>query len=186
MGWAEIILLSFALAADATSVGAAVGLRYHQPRHLFRLSFHFGLFQALFPLLGVLAGRFIFAHVGDWDHWISFLILLVLGLRMIWACVGGREEHMDLERDPTRGLSLVGLSAAVSIDAFGVGVSVASASVPLWQSVAVIGLVTAAATLVAMRLAGWIARYIGRWAELVAGLVLIAIGFRLLIDGMGG
>jgi putative Mn2+ efflux pump MntP len=185
MGWIDIILLSFALAADATSVGAAVGVRYNGPHQLFRLSFHFGLFQALFPLLGVLFGRILFTYVGDWDHWIAFGILVVLGARMVIGALRKvQDSDLDLTRDPTKGLSLIGLSTAVSIDAFGVGVSVAAASVPLWQSVAVIGVVTALATMFAMLAASWLACYIGKRAELVAGLVLIGIGAQILVEGI--
>jgi len=79
----EIFLLAVALAVDAFSVGVAVGLKHKRPRQIFRLSFHFGLFQALMPLLGALAGTLLLRWVRQWDHWVVFGVLAALGGRMI-------------------------------------------------------------------------------------------------------
>jgi putative Mn2+ efflux pump MntP len=181
MTFLEILLLSMALAADAFSVGAALGLRYRQPRQVFRISFHFGLFQALLPLLGALLGGALLVYVESIDHWIAFGLLAFLGARMIRS--GLRGDHNEAaEVDLTRGWSLVGLSVAVSIDALAAGITLPAAGAPIARSVTMFGVVAGLATLLAMRLAGPIALRVGRRAEVVAGVVLIALGFEILND----
>jgi putative Mn2+ efflux pump MntP len=181
MTFLEILLLSLALAADAFSVGAALGLRYRRPRQVFRVSFHFGLFQALLPLLGALLGGALLARVENVDHWVAFGLLVFLGARMMRSGLrGDHDERADV--DLTRGWSLVGLSVAVSIDALAAGITLPAAGAPIAQAVTMFGLVAGLATLLAMRLAGPIALRIGSRAEVVAGLVLIGLGVKILND----
>jgi putative Mn2+ efflux pump MntP len=181
MTFLEILLLSLALAADAFSVGAALGLRYRKPRQVFRISFHFGLFQALLPLLGALLGGALLVHVESVDHWIAFGLLALLGARMIRS--GLRGDHDDAaEVDLTRGWSLVGLSVAVSIDALAAGITLPTVGAPIGLAVTSFGLVAGLATLLAMRLAGPIALRIGSRVEIVAGVVLIGLGLKILND----
>jgi putative Mn2+ efflux pump MntP len=184
MSFPEILLLSLALAADAFSVGAALGLRYHRPREVFRVAFHFGLFQALLPLIGALLGGALLASVESVDHWIAFGLLALLGSRMIWS---GLHDSPDRATgvDLTRGWSLVGLSVAVSIDALAVGITLPAAGAPIALAVTTIGVVAGLATLAAMRFAGSIARHTGSRVEIVAGLVLIGLGVKILLEHTG-
>ncbi len=184
MSFLEILLLSFALAADAFSVGAALGLRYGRPREIFRVAFHFGLFQALLPLLGALLGGALLVYVESLDHWIAFGLLTLIGGRMIWAALRGGDDQ-TLGVDLTRGWSLMGLSIAVSIDALAVGITLPAAGAPIGLAVTLFGLVAGLATLVAMRLAGPIARRIGHRVEILAGLVLIGLGVKIVHDHTG-
>jgi putative Mn2+ efflux pump MntP len=184
MHFFEILLLALALAADAFSVGAALGLRYRRPREVFRIAFHFGLFQALLPLLGALLGGALLVYVEGIDHWIAFGLLALLGSRMIWSGLkDASRKRADV--DLTKGWSLVGLSLAVSIDALAAGISLPAADAPVGPAVATIGVVAGLATLVAMRLAGPIARHIGSRVEIVAGVVLVGLGLRILHDHTG-
>jgi manganese efflux pump family protein len=183
MTFVEILLLALALSADAFTVGAAVGQCHRSPRQVFRLSFHFGLFQSLMSLAGALAGTFLVSYVESVDHWIAFGLLAFVGAKMIYESF---HEDGDGERaDLTRGLSLVGLSLAVSIDALAAGIGLAAAKAPLVLAVAVIGAVSAAATLLAMLLACRIPASAAKRAEFVAGLVLIALGAKILWDHLG-
>jgi putative Mn2+ efflux pump MntP len=184
MSFFEILLLSFALAADAFSVGAVLGLRYRRPRQVFRIAFHFGLFQALLPLLGALLGGALLVYVASVDHWIAFGLLALLGGRMIWSGLhGSAETHGEV--DLTRGWSLVGLSLAVSIDALAAGITLPATGAPVVPAVTTFGVVAGLATLVAMRLAGRIVPRVGRRVEIVAGLVLIGLGVKILHDHTG-
>jgi putative Mn2+ efflux pump MntP len=184
MTFLEILLLSLALAADAFSVGAALGLRYRRAREVFRLAFHFGLFQALLPLLGALIGGALLVYVESVDHWIAFTLLSLIGGRMAWSGLhrdAGRTVSIDL----TRGWSLVGLSLAVSIDALAAGITLPAAGAPVGTAVVMFGLVAGLATLAAMRFAGTIARRAGGRVEVLAGLVLIGLGLRILHEHTG-
>jgi putative Mn2+ efflux pump MntP len=180
----EILLLSLALAADAFSVGAVLGLRYRHPREVFRVAFHFGLFQALLPLVGAALGGALLRYVESVDHWIAFGLLALLGCRMIWSALRGDHDHAT-DVDLTRGWSLVGLSVAVSIDALAVGITLPAAGAPIVPAVTLFGVVAGLATLVAMRMAGPIARRIGHRAEILAGVVLIGLGVKILHDHTG-
>ncbi len=177
----EILLLALALSADAFSVGAVLGLRYGSPRQIFRLAFHFGLFQALLPLAGAALGALLVSRVASVDHWIAFGLLAGLGIRMIRAGMTGEAaaaESVDL----TRGWNLVGFSLAVSIDAFAAGITFPTWHVPIAAAVVTFGLVTAVATALAMRLASSIAGRVGGRVEVLGGVVLIALGLKILND----
>jgi len=182
MSVVEIILLALALAVDAFSVGAAVGLTHRQPRQIFRLSWHFGLFQALMPLVGALAGTFLERFVEQWDHWIAFGLLASVGGRMIHGALRGDGRRYD--RDLTRGLTLIGLSVAVSIDALAAGMTLALEDVPIAVPVIVIGLVAGALTAVGMLIAGRVPERFGQRCEIGAGVVLIGLGAKILVEAL--
>ncbi|MCG6921643.1 MAG: manganese efflux pump MntP family protein [Acidobacteria bacterium] len=184
MSFFEILLLSLALAADAFSVGAALGLRHHEPRQVFRVVFHFGLFQTLLALLGALLGGRLLVYVESLDHWIAFALLALVGSRMIWSGLREASER-PVAVDLTRGWSLVGLSLAVSIDALAAGTTLPATRAPIALAVATIGIVAGLAALVAMRFAGWIARRIGSRAEIAAGIVLIGLGVKIVLEHTG-
>ena len=174
--------LALALAMDAFAVALGTGtvLARLTGRHIFRLGFHFGLFQALMPVIGWLAGQTVVQFISAWDHWIAFTLLALIGARMIHEALNDDEKPDD--RDPTRGASLVMLSIATSIDALAVGFSLSVIGVSIWFPAFIIGLVAGVLTVVGM-LAG---RRIGdRWGsrlEILGGLVLIAIGARILCE----
>ncbi len=174
--------LALALAMDAFAVALGTGavLSRLTGRHLFRLGFHFGLFQALMPVIGWLAGLTIIQWVEAWDHWIAFSLLAIIGGRMIYEAFSD-EENTD-DRDPTKGLSLVLLSIATSIDALAVGFSLSVIGVSIWMPALVIGLVAGVLTIVGMLLGGRIGDRWGSRVEIFGGLVLIAIGVKILIE----
>lgn len=181
MTWIEIELLAMALAADAFSVGAAVGLNHRQPRQVFRLAWHFGLFQSLLAFLGLMAGSWILAYAGAWDHWVACALLCFIGGRMITHAFDGAQGKVDI--DLTKGFSLVGLSVAVSIDALAAGFSLSAVEVPTVFCIASIGIVSGLATWLAMRLAGLLRPSTSLFSGVIAGLVLIALGIRFALVG---
>ncbi len=179
MSWLEILLLALALSADAFSVALAVGLRFASPRQVFRLAWHFGLFQALMPLLGAAGGHVLLRLVGDVDHYVAFGLLFAIGCRVLWESWRGTDRVGDVS-DPTRGATLVGLSVATSVDAFGAGIGLGLAHVPLWSASATIGLTCAVCTIAGMRLACRMERLVGRWAGFLAGAVLLGLAVKML------
>lgn len=182
MSFVEIIVLALALAVDAFSVGAAVGLTHRQPRQIFRLSWHFGLFQSLMPLVGALAGTLLERFVEPWDHWLAFGLLAFIGGRMIYGALRGDDRRFD--RDLTRGLSLIALSLAVSIDALAAGFTLALEDAPIVVPVIVIGVVAAGLTAVGMLIAGRISDRLGKSCEIGAGVVLIGLGAKILVEAL--
>jgi putative Mn2+ efflux pump MntP len=180
--WLEILGISVGLAMDAFAVAVAAGLAIGRvtPRQTFRLAFHFGLFQFLMPILGWLAGQQLASCVQPYDHWIAFGLLSFVGGKMLVEALRG--EHSQSRSDPTRGLTLVTLSVATSIDALAVGLSMAFLQVSVWVPAAVIGLVTAAITTAGIGFGGLLGPRWGNRAEAVGGGVLLLIGLKILAD----
>lgn len=180
MTFSELILISLALAVDAFTVGVAVGISHRAPRQIFRLSFHFGLFQALFPLVGALMGAWMSEFISSYSHWVAFVLLSLVGGKMIFESF--RKSDDVFETDPTRGWSMVMLSVAVSIDALAVGFTLGLEDVSIAVVVAVIGIVAGISTLVGMKLAGRLASQWTSRLEPLAGLVLIGLGVKTVVE----
>jgi putative Mn2+ efflux pump MntP len=180
MSFPEIFLLAIGMAMDAFAVCLASGsLPLTQgPRPAFRLSFHFGLFQFIMPVLGWLAGATIEPVSRDHDHWIVFGLLSFVGLRMIYSALKGGESQST---DPSRGLTLVLLSVAVSVDALAVGLSLGLLGIFVWYPAIIIGVVTGVLSLIGLRLGNRLGRRFGKSVEVIGGFVLIGIGLQILI-----
>ncbi|MCY2954706.1 MAG: manganese efflux pump MntP family protein [Planctomycetota bacterium] len=182
MSWLNLIGIALGLAMDALAVAIAAGIALPKVthRHVFRLAFHFGLFQFLMPIVGWAAGQTLEKTVGAYDHWIVFGVLSFIGGKMLWKL---RDAHVeDARDDPTRGWTLVGLSLATSIDALAVGLSLALIRVSILLPSVVIGLVAGALTTVGVLFGCSIGRRFGKIAEALGGIVLIAIGLRVLLS----
>ncbi|NLV24127.1 MAG: manganese efflux pump [Deltaproteobacteria bacterium] len=180
----KLLGIAVALAMDAFAVAIAVGagLRIISFRQFFRLSWHFGLFQALMPVLGWAAGLTVRKQIEDYDHWIAFALLALVGCHMIREALADQPESAPRKRDPTRGLSLIMLSVATSIDAFAVGLSLSLLQISIGTPAAVIGLVAGLFTLAGMILGsriGRLARF-SHFGEIIGGVVLLLIGFSIL------
>jgi manganese efflux pump family protein len=178
-----IIGIAFGLALDAFAVAIAssIALGTVSPRQTFRLSFHFGLFQAMMPVLGWMAGLSMVGWIQAWDHWVAFGLLSLIGCKALCAAFHD-DDGGDLKVDPTRGLTLVILSVATSVDALAVGLSFAMLNVKIWYPSAIIGVVAAVMTLLGMHVGGRLGRCFGRQMEAMGGIVLIAIGVKILIE----
>lgn len=181
MGTLPLIIIAIGLALDATAVslGAGASGRTSGPRGAFRLAFHFGLFQALMPLLGWLAGRQVATVFTRVDHWIALGLLAVVGGRMVWS--GLHPDNEDRNGDPSRGWSLVALSVATSIDALAVGLGLAMLGADIWLPVVLIGVITAAMSLGGLLLGRVLHAAWGPRLEIVGGVVLLAIGLRIAV-----
>jgi manganese efflux pump family protein len=178
-----LIGIAVGLAMDAFAVSIAVGLTLKQVsfRQTFRLSYHFGLFQALMPIVGWAAGRSIAGWISPIDHWVAFGLLAGIGGHMIYEAVKDEEREGE-PKDPTKGASLVFLSVATSIDALAVGLSLALLGVDIWYPALVIGLVALAFTAVGLHLGKRFGALLGRRMEIVGGVILILIGVRILVE----
>jgi manganese efflux pump family protein len=180
-----IIGIGVGLAMDtfAVAIATSIALKKVTGRQLFRLSWHFGLFQGIMPVIGWGAGSTIERYINPWDHWLAFVLLCYVGGKAIYEAY--REETNEFQEklakmDPTRGWSLIVLSLATSIDALAVGMSFAMLKVTIWYASLVIGTVTALLTLVGMMLGARLGGRFGERMEIVGGLVLIGIGLKII------
>ncbi len=183
MSLVSLLALSIALAMDAFAVSLSAGIAINPltRRHVFRLSFHFGLFQALMPVIGWGAGSTALRYVGKYDHWIAFALLAFIGGKMICEALPGNKESC-LSQDPTRGWKLVFLSVATSIDALAAGMTLAIMRLPILIPALIIGLVAAIFTALGMTLGCRVGNLWRKRAELFGGVLLIAIGVKIVVD----
>ncbi|MDD4788844.1 MAG: manganese efflux pump MntP family protein, partial [Pirellulales bacterium] len=144
-----------------------------------RIAFHFGLFQFMMPVLGWLAGRNAAAYISEWDHWLAFGLLGLVGGKMLWEST--EEKKFASRKDPTRGFSLVLLSVATSLDALAIGLSMALIGVSVWVPSFVIGLVACGLSAVGIAFGARIGPRWGPWAERAGGCILLVIGLKILI-----
>lgn len=186
MGLAELMAIAVALAMDAFSVAIASGasMKSVSLRQTFRLAWHFGLFQALMPVIGWMAGKSIVRYVSEFDHWVAFILLLFVGLNMIRNSFSGGEDEETERKDPTKGGTLIILSVATSIDALAVGFSISMAGVDIMMPAAVIGVVALVFTAGGLHLGRKIGQIpkLGAFSEVFGGLALIGIGIRILYE----
>ncbi|MCC7196512.1 MAG: manganese efflux pump [Gemmatimonadaceae bacterium] len=185
MSFPEILLIALGLAMDAFAVCLGAGTTGHinGPRPVFRLSFHFGLFQLLMPLVGWLLGSGFSRWIAPVDHWIALGLLGFVGVRMVLS--GLRPGGETRSADPSRGATLVLLSVATSIDALAVGLTLAMLRVRIVYPAVVIGVVAALMSLLGLAVGVRLGRRLGPRMEVVGGLVLIAIGVRVLLTHLG-
>ncbi len=174
--------MAVGLAMDCFAVSLGIGTTpyVHGRRPLFRLSFHFGLFQAIMPVLGWLVGTQIASLVAAIDHWVAFGLLAFVGIRMIRS--GLDVEGESHSKDPSRGATLVLLSIATSIDAFAIGLTLAMLRVHIVLPVLVIGAVAGGLALIGLKIGHRLGQGFGKRMEVVGGGILILIGLRVLLS----
>ncbi len=172
----EIVAIATGLAMDAFAVSLAAGAGGARgPRAVFRLAFHFRLFQFLMPVLGWATGIQVAGVALAVEDWVAAGLLAVVGARMIRS---GQTHGLD--RDPSRGLTLITLCIATSLDALAVGFSLALLRVDIWYPSVVIGGVTAILSVCGVRLGNRLGTGFGRRMEVAGGLLLILLSVRIL------
>ena len=179
----NIFAIAVALAMDAFAVAIATGvtLKTVSPRQSFRLSWHFGLFQALMPIIGWFGGETVYTFVQHYDHWVAFVLLAFVGGHMIREAFE-KDEHEEEKKDPTKGMRMVMLSVATSIDALAIGFSLSMIHVRVFFPAVIIGIVALTFTLVGLQLGAKLGSgsRIAHYAEIAGGVVLIVIGLNIL------
>jgi len=178
--------IAVALAMDAFAVAVATGVSLKQVsyRQTFRLSWHFGLFQALMPLIGWGIGASIEEYVAAYAHWVAFIMLALVGSNMLKeAILADDDEDITTPRkDSTKGMTMVMLSVATSIDALAVGLSMSMLQVSIAYPATIIGVVAGLFTIAGLHLGKRVAQltWLSTWAEIIGGLVLWIIGLNIL------
>ena len=177
----EIIFLALALSIDAGVVAMAVAAagRLQNGRARFRLSFHFGLFQFLMPVLGWAAGTTLEPLIAPVDHWIAFVLLGTVGVHMMRS--GEGPIFSGKVDDPSRGIAMLALATATSIDALAVGLTLAFMDTGIWLASFIIGFVAGTVSFLGILLGNQIHVRFGRVAEIVGGLILLFIAVRIVI-----
>jgi putative Mn2+ efflux pump MntP len=180
----ELIIIGFGLAMDAfaISVGKGLTLNRVEPRHALKAGVWFGGFQALMPIIGYLLGQSFSSIVVSIDHWIAFGLLILIGLNMIREAIWGEEESQDSNFD-VRHMFI--MAVATSIDALAVGISMAFLGINIWLAATIIGVITFLLSASGIYLGRTVGGKLGDKAGILGGVVLIAIGIKILVEHLG-
>jgi manganese efflux pump family protein len=179
------LTLALSMSADAFAVTAGKGVALKRPRaaEVLRTGAVFGGVEMTFAVLGWCLGALASSYITAVDHWIAFAILGALGVKMIAESLGRFESRKKPKRHKWRSLAVTAIGT--SIDSMGVGVTLAFIDVNIWVTALAIGCSTFVMSSLGLVLGHLIGSRIGRRAEALGGLVLIAIGIRILVEHLG-
>lgn len=180
MGFIELFVIAVGLSMDAFAVAICKGLSLRKNRYTYAIitGCFFGTFQALMPLIGYLLGTQFKSYITSVDHWIAFVLLSIIGMKMI------KESRSCLDNScPSFTLgNLVMLSIATSIDALAIGVTFAFLQVNIIPAVTMIGIITFILSFIGVKIGNVFGTSFKSKAEMSGGIILIAMGIKILLE----
>ena len=183
MNLVTITVIAVGLAMDAFAVSIATGATYKKPGrgHAFNMALAFGSFQAIMPVVGWFAGFTLRGLIGNYDHWVAFILLTFIGSKMIYESF--KIKHAQTQTDTLSAAMLLILALATSIDALAVGITF-SLLLPgsLAIAVIIIGLVTFALSYAGFYIGKGFGHFFETRIEAVGGLILVGIGTKILLE----
>lgn len=179
------LLIAIALAMDAFSVSLSKGfsLKNIKKSQILWFAIFFGGFQAIMPLIGWLAGTQLEVIVSAIAPWIAFILLALIGVNMIRESLSEDEENNEEDKFSFKELTL--LAIATSIDAFAVGVTYAVLKTPILIPIIIIGVVAFLFTIAGILIGKKVGDYFGSKMEIIGGIILILLGIKILLEGLG-
>ncbi|ANR78539.1 hypothetical protein BBB57_09860 [Kosakonia sacchari] len=187
MSFYAITILAFGMSMDsfAAAIGKGATLKRPPMSEALRTGLIFGVVEAITPIIGWAAGLAASQYIMQWDHWIAFVLLFALGMRMMKE---GLSKTTDAEAEAPRRHGfwlLVTTAIATSLDAMAIGVGLAFLNVNIVTTALMIGLATTIMATTGMLLGRFLGTAIGKWAEVLGGVVLISIGSSILVEHLG-
>ncbi|WP_315707447.1 manganese efflux pump MntP [Brenneria uluponensis] len=184
MNLSATLILAFGMSMDAFAASIGKGATLHKPRfsEAIRTGLIFGIIEAITPLIGWALGFYASRFIAEWDHWIAFSLLLILGGRMI---VGGmkNKDTCQCEKISKHSLFILICTAiATSLDALAIGVGLAFLQVNIFHTAMAIGCATMIMVTFGMLIGRHVGPILGKKAEIIGGLVLIGIGCNILYE----
>jgi len=179
----SLIFLALAMSTDAFAAAIGKGSSLHKPRfgEALRTGLIFGVIEAITPVIGWAIGQVASRFVESWDHWIAFVLLLVLGLHMIYN--GFKHDAEQEEKPDQHSFLILAVTAfATSIDALAVGVGLAFVDVNIVVAAVAIGIATTVMVTIGVMLGRVLGTVVGKRAEIVGGIVLIMVGSTILYE----
>ena len=190
----EIIILAIGLSMDAFAVSICKGLSLGKikPSHCVKAGLWFGGFQGLMPLIGFLLAGIFAGFIDQYDHWVAFALLFLIGANfallfliganMIREVFSKDEDKQDAAMDIK---TMLLLAIATSIDALAIGVTFAFLDVNIILSVLIIGVTTFIFSVAGIKVGSLFGTKYKSKAELAGGIILILIGAKILLEGLG-
>lgn len=179
-----VLFLAIGLAMDAFAVSICKGLALRRItlRAMLIVGLWFGVFQAVMPVIGYVAGSAFYDLIADYDHWIAFILLFLIGANMVRESMSDEGEGVD---DDLGFRTMLLLAVATSIDALAVGISLAMAGDGIAGPAVIIGVVTMLISMSGVWIGSRFGDRYGSKAELVGGIILILIGVKIVLDHTG-
>lgn len=179
----QIVLIAVGLAADSFAVSVSSGaiIEKLRLRHAMRIALFLGFFQGLMPWIGWKAGILASSVIRSFDHWLAFAILCFIGGKMIYESRRLKED-VEVASNPLHLYVLFCLAIATSIDALAVGVTFSFLDIAIMEPVIIIGVVTFVFSLAGTYIGEYFGHIFEDKIEMAGGLILIAIGCKILIE----
>lgn len=189
MGFIELFVVGAGLSMDAFAASVCKGLCMRRVvwRQALVIAVLFGGFQALMPIIGWALGASFAGIIEPLDHWVAFVLLTLIGARMLWEAFHEQPEEVDCSTvGPKLDLrELLMLAVATSIDALAVGVTLAFLGVNIALAATVIGITTFAFSLAGVAIGSRFGARFERAATIAGGIILILIGTKILLEHLG-
>ena len=181
----DLIVTGIALSMDAfaVSIGKGLSVQKVQGKHSLICGVWFGGFQALMPLIGFLLASSFAEYIKQYDHWIAFALLVLIGANMIREVFSAEEEKVDASFSVK---TMLLLAIATSIDALATGVSFAVTETNIWLAISIIGLTTFLFSAAGVKVGSIFGRKYQSKAEFIGGVILILIGIKILVEHLIG
>ena len=182
-----LILVAVGLSMDAFAVAVCKGLCMPKINrtYTFLIGLFFGGFQALMPLIGWILGKQFESYITDYDHWIAFVLLALIGGNMVYEAVKNEDDEEACPVIRVNFKELFLLAVATSIDALAVGVTFAFLKANIWVSILLIGCITFIISIAGVLIGHKFGIKFKQKAELAGGIILIMIGLKILLEHLG-
>lgn len=182
MTFLPILLLALSMSADAFAAACGKGASLERPHwaEALRTGLIFGVIEAITPVIGWAAGRAVGGYIAAFAHWVAFGLLAIIGGKMIWDAL---RRHAEAEKPQSHSFLVLALTAlGTSIDALAVGVTLALVGANIVANALAIGVATFTMTTIGVMTGRILGERFGRYAEAAGGIVLIAIGIKILLE----
>lgn len=178
----NIAFIAIGLAMDSFAVSVSSGIIIKRPRILdsLQIALFFGFFQAFMPVLGWLAGFSLKVIISGIDHWVAFIILFIIGCRMIYESF--KRESINSKINPLNYYVLLMLSIATSIDALIVGISFSFLNIYILTPIFAIGVVAFLMSFIGVFIGNKSNHFLEKKIEILGGIILIGIGLKILFE----
>jgi putative Mn2+ efflux pump MntP len=183
MGLFEIIVIAFGLSMDAFAVSITIGLSIEKIKikEIMLPGIYFGFFQALMPAIGYFSGIYFADKIKEFDHWIAFVLLGIIGGKMIKDSLSKKEEEKT-DQNALHFLKMIILAIATSIDALAIGITFAIFKVNILKAVLITGLITSFVSMTGVKIGNVFGIKYKSKAEFTGGIVLILLGIKIIIE----
>ena len=189
MTFIELFLIGVGLSMDAFAAAICQGLSMTKIKwgHALTVGLYFGGFQALMPFIGWMLGSQFADRIQQYDHWIAFILLVLIGGNMIREALSGDEEdaaqaETDLRLDHKK---LFLMAIATSIDALAIGVTFAFLETAILPAIGIIGCTTFCISVAGVAVGCWFGARYKKRAEITGGAILVLLGIKILLEHLG-